>query len=203
MYKSFSDLLKGKKEGVHFQRHWKDLDTSLIIIAPHAGGIEPGTGKLARAIAGNQFSYYLFEGVQETGNKELHISSTRFDDPICLELTEKSDYAVVIHGCIGSSETIYVGGRNHHFKQMMIDELKNEGFPASLDNTKHKGTFKSNLCNTCATNKGLQFEITESFRSTLFRSLNRRGREQPTDRFYTLSTVIQNACNVYLKEVPD
>jgi phage replication-related protein YjqB (UPF0714/DUF867 family) len=54
----------------------------VAVIAPHGGGIEPGTSELATAIAGDDFSLYLFEGLKSAGNGELHITSTNFDEPI-------------------------------------------------------------------------------------------------------------------------
>jgi phage replication-related protein YjqB (UPF0714/DUF867 family) len=36
--------------------------SAVAIIAPHGGNIEPGTSELARAVAGQELSLYLFEG---------------------------------------------------------------------------------------------------------------------------------------------
>ena len=35
---------------------------------PHGGGIEPGTSEVADAIAGEEFSFYAFEGLKSSDN---------------------------------------------------------------------------------------------------------------------------------------
>jgi phage replication-related protein YjqB (UPF0714/DUF867 family) len=67
-------------------------------VAPHGGGIEPGTSELADAIAGSDLSFYTFEGLKSSGNTDLHITSTRFDEPMCLTLLASSSVVVTLHG---------------------------------------------------------------------------------------------------------
>ena len=38
-------------------------EANIVIIAPHGGGIEPGTSELAIAIAGEELSFAVFEGL--------------------------------------------------------------------------------------------------------------------------------------------
>src|SRR5215207_4035760 len=58
------------------------------VIAPHGGGIEPGTSELCLAVAGYHpatldatppggvtFDYWMFEGLRRTGNGDLHVTS--------------------------------------------------------------------------------------------------------------------------------
>jgi Poly-gamma-glutamate hydrolase len=68
------------------------------LVAPHGGGIEPGTSELADAIAGSDLSFYTFEGLKSSGNTDLHITSTRFDEPMCLTLLASSSVVVTLHG---------------------------------------------------------------------------------------------------------
>ena len=65
----------------NFSVRYKDRDSAYAIIAPHGGGIEPGTTELAEAIARNDFSFYTFEGKKRTSNRDLHLTATRFDEP--------------------------------------------------------------------------------------------------------------------------
>jgi len=53
---------------------------SVIVIAPHAGKIEPVTSMLAKEIARDDYCLYLFEGIMEGNNfTELHITSINFE----------------------------------------------------------------------------------------------------------------------------
>lgn len=70
-------------------------DSTVAIIAPHGGRIEPGTSKIARRIAGmGDYNLYLFEGLRDKSFPELHIKSTNFDEPQCFELIAKCDVII-------------------------------------------------------------------------------------------------------------
>jgi poly-gamma-glutamate hydrolase-like protein len=85
------------------------------LVAPHGGGIEPGTSELADAIAASDLSFYTFEGLKPSGNTDLHITSTRFDEPMCLTLLASStserksptSYAVRASTCGSTAAAIY------------------------------------------------------------------------------------------------
>jgi phage replication-related protein YjqB (UPF0714/DUF867 family) len=83
-YASFQDLERAERRGVY--RVLAHPRKATIAVAPHGGKIEPGTSEIARKIAGAGFSFYASEGRKKQHNKSLHITSTRFDEPICLAL---------------------------------------------------------------------------------------------------------------------
>lgn len=190
-FKTLSDMYPHKKEGGDFQRIGIDRGTRFVLIAPHAGGIEPGTGKLVKAIAGQDFSYYLFEGLQQRGNIALHIPSTQFDDPLCLTLVQKSEIAITFHGYHGSKENVLVGGLNQRIIERILDVLIEYGFPAERDRTGHAGVNPANICNRCASKRGVQLELSRPLRKTFFRSIDRPGREHPTENFYRFASAIR------------
>jgi phage replication-related protein YjqB (UPF0714/DUF867 family) len=115
----FADLDKQFTEGVHYCRIARNRGGTILILAPHGGGIERGTSELARSIAGDRLSLYLFEGLMPTARQSqaLHITSTKFDEPGCLGLISRFQKALTIHGCEGTEPMIYVGGKD--------DDLKN------------------------------------------------------------------------------
>jgi hypothetical protein len=62
--------------------------TRTVILAPHGGGIERGTSELCLAVAGYHpanlpitppagvtYDYWMFEGIREGGNADLHVKS--------------------------------------------------------------------------------------------------------------------------------
>ena len=95
-YKSFAELRSSEPEKLAYRFQVVKRHTGLAIIAPHGGGIEPGTSEIARAIASNRFSFYAFEGLKKEGNEVLHITSALFDEPGCLRLLNDSDFAVAL-----------------------------------------------------------------------------------------------------------
>jgi phage replication-related protein YjqB (UPF0714/DUF867 family) len=67
--------------GVRHQTQGFDrLGSDVCIIAPHGGKIEKWTSEIATALAGDDYNLYLFEGLKRAKNRDLHITSSRFDE---------------------------------------------------------------------------------------------------------------------------
>ena len=122
-YYSYEVLHLEKEKGVDYDIHKLNRGSPLVIATPHGGGIEPGTSEIVLALAGQEHSYYVFEGLGECGNNKLHIASTDFDEPSCLELLQHACLVLTIHGCSGGHEAVYVGG---------LDDGGLHGYPAAL-----------------------------------------------------------------------
>src|SRR5262245_31020411 len=131
-YKNFTELSQSEREGISYQLSFKNRRSMFVIAAPHGGGIEPGTSEIAKAIAGTQFSYYTFDGLRQKGNELLHITSTWFDEPKCLQIVHDSDIVIAIHGCAGDEKVIYVGGLHDELITSLINSLIKDGFDARL-----------------------------------------------------------------------
>ena len=82
-YPDFATLARNERAGVDFGILVRRARPAFAIVSPHGGGIEPGTSEIADGIAVLDFSYYAFEGLKSQGNSDLHITSTRFDEPMC------------------------------------------------------------------------------------------------------------------------
>src|SRR5262245_49530672 len=80
-YASFAELSAAEPAGSFTISHEERLHSRVIVIAPHGGGIEVLTSEIAREIAGQDFSYYSFAGRKRRNNRDLHITSHRFDEP--------------------------------------------------------------------------------------------------------------------------
>lgn len=97
--------------GVDYQTTMKRSSSGRLIIAPHRGGIEPETSEIAEPIAKFYCSLYMFEGIKSSRNATLHITGTRFDDPLVLEMLKLSNWAIAIY-YYGSNEKIaFIVGR--------------------------------------------------------------------------------------------
>src|SRR5260221_2694666 len=78
LYRGFEDLARAQSRGRDYEiLVRRRAGSSVAIIAPHGGGIEDGTSAVASAIASDDFSLYLFEGIRRSGNyAALHLTST-------------------------------------------------------------------------------------------------------------------------------
>jgi phage replication-related protein YjqB (UPF0714/DUF867 family) len=199
-YKSFAELSQSEREGVSYQRRVKRRRSKFVIIAPHGGGIEPGTSEIACSIAGPLFSYYVFDGLRRAGNELLHITSTLFDEPTCLNLVNDSQVVVAIHGCAGEEKFVYVGGLHNELKTRLIEALLKAGFDARLAGGDYAGLQLENICNCGQSGRGVQLEITESLRRTMFKGLSRTGRKITTEIFREFVVLIHKELVAVTKE---
>jgi phage replication-related protein YjqB (UPF0714/DUF867 family) len=104
------EMLRGAERADDFRIDCRLRPSAVAIIAPHGGKIEPGTSNIAAAIAANDYCLYRFEGRKPRENRDLHITSTHFDEPECLTLISACDHVVAVHGCEGEEQVVYMGG---------------------------------------------------------------------------------------------
>jgi phage replication-related protein YjqB (UPF0714/DUF867 family) len=182
-YENYTELNASEREGISYLRRFKQRRSGIVIIAPHGGGIEPGTSEIARSVAGWRFSYCTFEGIKPEGNEILHITSTLFDEPNCLRLVTDSEIVISIHGCGGSEQVIHVGGLHEDLKTRLTGALLKTGFDAHLAEGRYAGNQTQNICNRGRSREGVQLEISQGLRRAMFRKLDRQGRKYTTEIF--------------------
>jgi len=130
------------------------------VIAPHGGLIEPGASEIARAIAGENFNLYLFEGIKPRRNfKDLHITSQHFDEPKCLGLLAECEIVIAIHGYIANDERVLVGGLDKSLGKKITFSLGRLGLTVMSDGHKYQALDKNNICNRGSSGRGVQLEI--------------------------------------------
>jgi phage replication-related protein YjqB (UPF0714/DUF867 family) len=165
-YSCYAELLAREQEGSSFRVHTIERNSSIAVIAPHGGWIEPGTSETAALIAGPDFSLYSFEALV-TGRR-LHITSARFDEPRGLALVEASDIAIAVHGRAdaGDGQTIWMGGLRIDLRDEIGALLQRAGFPVSTDHHM-QGKHPNNICNRGRLRAGIQIELPRSLRNSL------------------------------------
>ena len=195
-YRNFADLERHEQAGLAYRIAVRRGQPPFAIVAPHGGGIEGGTSEIADAVAGLTHSFYTFEGLKTSGNQELHITSTRFDEPMCVTLLGVSEVVVTIHGehSDDEGEGVFVGGLDCARGKRITDLLNREGFNARPHtNSKLQGHEACNLCNRGLTAAGVQLELSKAVRLTMFESLSREGRTRTTERFDVFVRALREA----------
>lgn len=182
-YRSFADLLAHEQEGISYQLVAEQRPGPYLIMAPHGGGIEPGTSEIAARIAGNEHSLFCFRGIKDTGNGTLHITSTRYSLPKAREMVAQCQTVLSIHGC-DDGEAVQVGGLDQLLAERIRHGLEMAGFPAQMAEV---GTLAGadllNITNAGHSGRGVQIEIPRQLRGQMFQSLDREGRRLSTERF--------------------
>jgi phage replication-related protein YjqB (UPF0714/DUF867 family) len=166
-YASFHELTQHEICGRDYRVSVVERSASpVLVVAPHGGSIEIGTSEIAALIAGEDHNLFTFDGLKPLGtNRDLHITSHRFDHPECLALASRCTVTVGVHGCKGESH-IYIGGLDTRLTGLLCSQLNGAGFPASTDGHRYAGRHPENICNRSARGCGAQLELTKDFRDS-------------------------------------
>jgi phage replication-related protein YjqB (UPF0714/DUF867 family) len=182
-YHSFRELAENETENIDYRIRCREGASEMAIVAIHGGGIEPGTTEIADATAGDRHGFYSFSGLKKSGNFVLHITSRRFDEPIGLDIAERSKTVISIHGCGDSDSIVLMGGRNTLLKDKIRKSLEKAGFQVKFS-VRFPGLSPMNICNRCRSGAGVQLEISHGLRSRMFEGLLRSQRNKTTGVFH-------------------
>lgn len=165
-FNSFAALARRKQEGVHYRIVVRDRARSPVaIVAPHGGVIEWHTSKMAKQIAANDHSLYSFEAKnQRNAFYELHVTSSRFDEPRALALVAKAKVTVTVHGCRTHEPVVYLGGRDRKLKSALAAAFNRQGVKAQTRGHPYKGSDPLNICNRNSRGRGVQLEFSRGIR---------------------------------------
>ena len=189
---SYAEILRnGLVSGRDFRVAFGDSKVELcLLIAPHGGGIEPGTSDILRAVVETGgWAWYEFAGFLRQGNKDaLHISSTEFDEPTLMAMLPQTAFVVAFHGASEAAEPlVYIGGKWNLGRQAMIGSINNASSEHGLravdaveTAAAHlRGLDPSNLTNRGKRGEGVHLEFSRGARNLLFppdASREARGR---------------------------
>jgi phage replication-related protein YjqB (UPF0714/DUF867 family) len=192
-YGSFAELSVAEREGYSYRLRVRNRGTQWVVVAPHGGGIEPGTTEIATAIAGRWCSLYTFDGIRSSGNEVLHITSTLFDEPRCLEIVRASAGVLAIHGCNDLEQVAHVGGLDIGLGDRFIVSLQSAGFHAIRATARFSATQPENICNRGMSGRGVQLEISVGLRRSMFKGLDRINRRVKLPLFQLFVNAIRCA----------
>ena len=189
--RSYQEVLdRGFVPGRDFRIAFGDENVArCLLVAPHGGGIEPGTSELLRAISrlGN-WAWYDFAGFLRKGNQEaLHITSTLFDEPTLLALLPRTNFVLALHGAHDAGGPFaYVGGRwdagRATITAMINAATAKHGIHAMEAPAHLRGAEPTNLTNRGKLGHGIQLEFSRAARNLLFPpdcAREARGRRSP------------------------
>jgi len=170
-FRSFADLAAVYKLDEDYRIVCIPRDgASTCVVAPHGGGIEAHTSEVARAIAGQNLSLYLFEGIRNTGNfATLHLTSHYFDESSCVQMVSGCDDVVTVHGCQMDGEIVLIGGLDDKLKGELRDAIAEAGFRCQTDRHAFPATNPANICNRGRRRAGVQLELSLDLRRSMRR----------------------------------
>ena len=141
-----------------------------------------------------EHSFYSFEGWKERHNADLHITSDRFDEPTGLGIVQNARTVIAVHGCEGREEVVYLGGLDEALKSEIEGALARAGFSAlASPRPELRGINPQNLCNRCRGGRGVQLELSQALRKSMFANLGRQGRKRRTESFQSFVRAMRAA----------
>jgi phage replication-related protein YjqB (UPF0714/DUF867 family) len=192
-----------------------------VILAPHGGGIEPGTSELCLAVAGYHpanlpqtppagvtYDYWMFEGVREDDNRRLHVTSTGCDDDMAVSLCAGSLNALALHGFSPEppdfsedEQVVLVGGAipdstPNPLRDSLLDLLCDARFDARapVGHGELDGNAGCNIVNRTMLGMGAQLELSTPLRDAMFTEHSRPRRKHTTTQlFWTFVAVCRDA----------
>jgi phage replication-related protein YjqB (UPF0714/DUF867 family) len=151
------------------------------IFAPHGGCIEPCTGPIVLALADGRFDSFVFHGVRKKDcYRELHVTSTHYDEPACLSMASQADLAIAVHGCDGNDEFMEIGGANTVERESLAAAMNLLGYRLRPPGDQRRGEQPENFANR-AKYGGIQIELSAGFRRMLFPGFPRAAVRHPAN----------------------
>ena len=171
LYASYTALAAAETEGVAYERRSVPAAGSTwSSIAIHGGGIEPGSGEVARAVGASVMAHYEFAGIKSSNNSDLHVTSTNFNEPIAQGIVTASKRCLSFHGYSGTtglSETS-IGGLDTVMAGRVASALTRAGFRVITAAQEINGSDPANICNTTTISAGVQVEMSNALRASFF-----------------------------------
>lgn len=130
------------------------------IIAIHAG-TENGTKEIAEKLANGNFD--LFENISS-----IHITSTKFEDPLLDKLLSECEVIISIHGEHDRKNSfVVVGGLYTELADALKTSFTKNGFTVREKESGLMGRSQENVCNRGLSGKGVQLELSYALRMEL------------------------------------
>ncbi|MFC1515647.1 poly-gamma-glutamate hydrolase family protein [Thermodesulfobacteriota bacterium] len=196
-YQDFDSLKRFETAGKDFEILSRDGTTGIAVVAPHGGGIEPGTTEIAQAVAGDEHAFYCFKGIKLSGNADLHLPSVSFDEPHGVRIAQNADTVLSVHGCREKDTDVFIGGLNHEFIDRLKESLTRSGFRIGETADGLQGLSPDNICNRCRRKQGAQLEISASLRKSMFDDAKHFSERPDSDLFYRFVSAVRNAIAIY------
>lgn len=198
-YPNYATLAASEVEGVDYTRTAvTPTGATWASIAIHGGAIEAGSGEMAEEVAGTRMRFFEFAGIKSSGNVDLHLTSTVYDEPMGIALVAGARRCLSFHGYTGTTDVAEtaIGGLDSALVSRVTMALRAAGFTVVVAPSEIAGTDPLNICNKTTTSMGVQLELSRAQRAAFFPNgdLSKAMRDsgQRTPAFYAYAAALQS-----------
>ena len=173
-YRDFHHLTLARDTTKEYTIAVKDRLAEITVLAPHGGRLEAGTSELAEELAGNDWNYYSFMALMDSGNNRLHVTSIHYNDPVAVAMSSSALITVTLHRQREQTRTVCLGGLNKELLASADEHLKKAGFSTETPCKRLGGTDCRNIANRALLG-GLQIELSMEVADDLAQNAVLRG----------------------------
>jgi phage replication-related protein YjqB (UPF0714/DUF867 family) len=199
-YANFAALAAAESSSAYAIRTVPVTGATWSSIAIHGGGIEPGSGEMAREVGARiGANHYEFAALLSSGNSRLHITSTNFDEPTALGIVTAARRCLSFHGAAGTTGVAqtFMGGIDTATGARVAAALTAAGFAVTTASEELNASDPANITNRTTLAAGVQLEMSNALRSSFFpgADLSRANRDSGarTSTFYTYAAAVASA----------
>ncbi|MBC7237770.1 MAG: poly-gamma-glutamate hydrolase family protein [Chloroflexi bacterium] len=202
-YRDVSQLVMQCEKDQDYAFRISDPGADITIVAVHGGWIEPPTGELASAIAGQEYNLYVLRGLRPDAREQMRVPIGRFSEMRLNALLRRSHAALHIDGVPGEEAIVHLGGRNRRLKAVLEEHLQTAGLIVAAPygpGAAHDPRRFYNLPDA----GGVQMELSLALRRQMVDGLldpevNPQNTRQ-TPLFVMLTRVVRDALQLYLAQ---
>lgn len=210
LYPSMTALEAARVKGVDYDIYTIDTNHDVLVSSIHGGGIEIGTSELNYAVRElGGYDSFIFEALLSSGNSDLHVTSTNYDEPTLVRMVINKKQNIALHGASGDTPIVYVGGLDFCLRNTIMEELIKKGFNAQIAPPEIIGEQPDNVSNRTNSYGCVQLEMTTQFRKDFFLNgdwsrSKRSDRKNWTSNIYNVAqaivTGVEKAKNTYMRD---
>jgi len=201
-YSSYSQLVLNTTQEIDYIVDVQQPSQEMALVAIHGGAIEPLTGEIVRAVAGERYSHYVFDGRRDYEIEALRIPLLRYDEMRLKALLQRSLAAVVIDGSPEQESVVHLGGGNRPLLAHVRAALEDLGWaPERL--TLPGASYTPGRLYNWPKHGGVLIELSRGLRQSLLKGpLDERFRDATArnERFQALEDALQGAIAAYIAE---
>lgn len=211
LYGSMTELMENTVRGEDWEIYYhEEPESDTLSTAVHGGGIEVGTSEIALLTAEmGGYSYYIFETLRTSNNRDLHVTSINYDEPTILKLVSNHKNIISYHGAQGDIESTLIGGLDIPLRNAIWEELTRKGFLVEIAPPELAGVNPKNIGNRSLKGGGVQLELTTQMRKAFFKDYDwsrskREDRSNWTQKIYDYAEAVITAVTKYQQKLkPD
>jgi len=163
---SFTDIVVCYTAHVDYEILIKDRGADTTVTAIHGGYIEPLTGDLAEAVAGDEHNLYQLRCLKVEEAAAMRVPTARYNEMRLAALTKRSQAILALDGVPGERSIVHIGGRNAVLKACLAEALSQAGFETALPSTPGAAHDPTRYYNT-ARQGGVLLELTAVLREQM------------------------------------